>query len=214
MSVSSAPKGSRFVILAAMDGTAEGLEVAKYAADFAGRLSGVELHLLHCVSQLRADLQLSEVPAHMGDAKFVREGEEVLERATAETRHLFNGKLATHLTSGSPTREILQLANDLRADLIIVGTQDLRGPKRMLLGSVSEHVAKRARCPVVVVRKIRYAETEPEIEPPCEDCLAVQASSAGAQLWCERHSHHLRRIHTVHGANGPNVGGGSMFIRT
>lgn len=205
---------SRVVVLAAIDGTKDGLEVARYAADFANRTPGVELHLAHCVTQLRHDVSLSEIAAHSNEATFVREGDEALQSAHAECTERFAGPVTTHLTAGTPVREVLQLANDIQASLVIVGTHDLRGPKRLLLGSVSEQIAKKAQCPVLVVRPVGYVAAELEIEPPCPDCVATQTATNGAQLWCERHSHSHRRIHTVHRARPVNIGNGSMFIRT
>jgi len=35
-----------------------------------------------------------------------------------------------------------------------------------------------------------------KIEPPCPDCLQVQATTNRATLWCDRHSQHHSRAHT------------------
>lgn len=205
---------SRYVLLAAVDGTNEGLEVVRYAADFAQRAPGIEVHLMHCVTHLKNDITLSDVAAHTTEAKYVREGDEAIQAAHAEAERRFTGPITTHLTAGTPVREILQLANDIQASLIIVGTQDLKGAKRLLLGSVSEQIVKRAQCPVLVVRPNGYVASEIEIEPPCPDCVATQTASNGAHLWCDRHSRGHRRIHTVHASRAMNIGAGSMFIRT
>ena len=51
-----------------------------------------------------------------------------------------------------PVKRILNEARDWGADLIIVGSRDRRGFRRLLSGSVSEEVASRAHCSVKVVR--------------------------------------------------------------
>jgi nucleotide-binding universal stress UspA family protein len=54
---------------------------------------------------------------------------------------------------GSVTDLILSLAEARRVDLIVMGTHGLRGIDRLMLGSVTERVLRRARCPVLAVRK-------------------------------------------------------------
>lgn len=52
---------------------------------------------------------------------------------------------------GHPVEEILQLAKDTPADLIVMGTHGLTGLKRLLMGSVAEQVVRQALCPVETV---------------------------------------------------------------
>jgi len=56
------------------------------------------------------------------------------------------------LAIGKPHREILQVANDCRADLIVIGVRG-RGPVDLtLFGSTTNQVVRRAACPVLTVR--------------------------------------------------------------
>lgn len=55
--------------------------------------------------------------------------------------------------SGSPTGEILGMAASMPADIIVISTHGRTGLKHALLGSVTEHVVRRAPCPVLVVRE-------------------------------------------------------------
>jgi nucleotide-binding universal stress UspA family protein len=48
---------------------------------------------------------------------------------------------------------ILSAANEWHADLIVVGTHGRGNLAHMLLGSTSEEILKRAKCPVLLVRK-------------------------------------------------------------
>lgn len=61
-------------------------------------------------------------------------------------------KATTAVLSGKPKEVILEEAKKWNADLIVVGSHGRRGFKRFLLGSVSEAVAMKAHCSVVVVR--------------------------------------------------------------
>jgi len=53
---------------------------------------------------------------------------------------------------GEPRDAIIEVATNLPADLIVIGSQGRRGVSRLLLGSVAEGVVRRAPCPVLVVR--------------------------------------------------------------
>jgi len=55
------------------------------------------------------------------------------------------------LRAGDPRDEILALAADLPADLLVVGRHGRRLVARAVLGSVAEQVLGRARCPVLIV---------------------------------------------------------------
>jgi len=54
---------------------------------------------------------------------------------------------------GSAEECILDYATRQKADVIIMGSHGRRGLKRMILGSVAEHVIRRAPCPVLVVKE-------------------------------------------------------------
>ena len=55
--------------------------------------------------------------------------------------------------SGSPAFEIIEAANALPADVIVISTHGRTGMKPVLLGSVTENVVRHAPCPVLVVRE-------------------------------------------------------------
>ncbi len=57
-----------------------------------------------------------------------------------------------HLVDESPVAAILQLAEELHADLIVMGTRGLTGAKHVLLGSIAERTIRLAPCPVLSVK--------------------------------------------------------------
>ncbi len=61
----------------------------------------------------------------------------------------------------SPSEVILDYAEEIEADAIVMGTHGRRGPLRWFLGSVAEDVLRSAVCPVLVVRE----RQEPELAP-------------------------------------------------
>ena len=54
--------------------------------------------------------------------------------------------------AGVPWREIVHLAAEEHADMIVMGTQGRTGLEHLLLGSVAERVVRTAPCPVLTVR--------------------------------------------------------------
>ena len=54
---------------------------------------------------------------------------------------------------GRPDAEIVGLADELGAGLIVLGSRGLGPLRRVLMGSVSDSVVRHARCPVLVVRE-------------------------------------------------------------
>lgn len=60
----------------------------------------------------------------------------------------------THrLTMGDPAGEIVRIAEDEKAEMIVLGTHGRTGMTRLLMGSVAEAVVRRAPCPVLVYRE-------------------------------------------------------------
>jgi nucleotide-binding universal stress UspA family protein len=115
-------------------------------------------------------------------------------------------RVVAHFRRGSPAENIAQLASDLDADLVVVGSHGHRGLERLFLGSVAERVARLARCPVWIIRPKNHAKEDrvPEIEPPCADCVARREETGGAELWCKRHEerHYLSPHVYSYASNG------------
>jgi nucleotide-binding universal stress UspA family protein len=63
---------------------------------------------------------------------------------------------------GDPASEIVRIAEDDAAEMIVLGTHGRTGVTRLLMGSVAEAVVRRAPCPVLVYREIpaRLAKTK------------------------------------------------------
>jgi nucleotide-binding universal stress UspA family protein len=65
---------------------------------------------------------------------------------------------------GDAVEVILRVAQEVRADLIVMGTHGRTGLGRLLMGSVAELVVRKAGCPVLTV-KAPFPETAPEAQP-------------------------------------------------
>jgi|SRR5579884_3367262 nucleotide-binding universal stress UspA family protein len=63
---------------------------------------------------------------------------------------------------GFVPESILSYAQNLQADMIVMGTHGRRGLDRLVMGSVTESVLRKARCPVLAVRKPSHDFVTPE----------------------------------------------------
>ncbi len=193
------PKPPRTVILTAIDATTASQDAAAAAARFVA-LPGSEMHLLHVLTSVTGKPD----QAALDKARLLLEG-------TAQVFGM-SDRVVMHLAVGKPWREIVQLAADLRADLLVVGMQGRGAVGRMVLGSVAEQVVRNAGCAVHVARPKYYEQNGPEIEPPCADCAMKQEQTRGETLWCTRHA--SRHVHgKLHYELPQGFGAGSTFIR-
>ena len=58
----------------------------------------------------------------------------------------------SHFREGKPQEEIVACAEEIKADMIVMGSHGYRGLSRMVLGSVTEYVLRHSECPVVAVK--------------------------------------------------------------
>jgi nucleotide-binding universal stress UspA family protein len=149
-------------ILLATDGSEEAALAAKTAVDIAQK-TGSELHVVHARLMLpRAVYSDAGLPT--GGAVDAEEARERVMRwldGQVEQIEAEGGNVAqAYLRLGKPeegiitvAEEIVSLAEEIRAGLIVVGSRGLGGIRRALMGSVSDSVVRHAHCPVLVVRK-------------------------------------------------------------
>ena len=77
-----------------------------------------------------------------------KEGKELMNKTA---RHLGDAKISTFLPEGKPFDEILKIAEEWNAGIIVMGSHGHTGVKRLVLGSVAEHVLRHSKCPVFIV---------------------------------------------------------------
>jgi nucleotide-binding universal stress UspA family protein len=115
---------------------------------------GCELVLAHVLTEVPL---YGEGVLNIETARKVREGarrwaETTLEEWVGKARAEGLGARAA-LRTGVPHQEIVALARDERADLVVIGTTGRGGLNRALLGSVADRVVRLAPCPVLTVRE-------------------------------------------------------------
>jgi len=177
----------RSVILVAIDFSETSLRALKVSREIANNQRGAELHLAHVLAPIRGRLGFVQASNDTLEAMVaIERASEELEKLCAEAESGIEARVLGHVRVGEPAREIVQLASDIAADLVVVGTHGRTGIERALIGSVAEEVVRRAPSPVLTVKPKELAPWA-QIEPPCSDCLEVQRKSQGETLYCERH---------------------------
>jgi nucleotide-binding universal stress UspA family protein len=61
-------------------------------------------------------------------------------------------QIRTLVSVGRPEDKIIECANNLHADIIVMGSRGLKGISKLLMGSVSRKVSERVNCTVMIVR--------------------------------------------------------------
>jgi nucleotide-binding universal stress UspA family protein len=139
-------------ILLATDGSEEAQLAATTAADLAQKTNS-ELHLI----TVGPDYPLYELPEHPADFEDVlrknrREAKEMLEQQAKRIEEWGASVKETHLREGRAAEEIVELAEEIGAGLIVMGSRGHGRLRRALMGSVSDAVVRHAHCPVTIVR--------------------------------------------------------------
>lgn len=188
----------RSVILVAIDFSETSLRALRVARDIAKARPGAELHLAHVLAPLRGPLGLGQASTESLEAMAAIDKASLeLDALCEEAEPDASARVLGHVRIGEAAREIVQLASDIAADLVIVGTHGRTGIERVLIGSVAEEVVRRAPSPVLAVKPKKLAPWT-QIEPPCPDCVKIQRESQGEKLFCETHAESSRPQGRVH----------------
>jgi nucleotide-binding universal stress UspA family protein len=141
-------------IVVGTDGSDTASEAVSQATELA-KLSGATLQIISAfepVPQQRLREEAGEAPGDVQHAIGPREDvNAVLEAAAADAKQS-GVDIQTHAREGDPADAILDIAEEVNADLIVVGNKGMTGARRFLLGSVPNKVSHHAPCSVIIVR--------------------------------------------------------------
>lgn len=135
------------VIVVGIDGSGDSDAAVRFAADLARGLDAevVAVHALGLLDQLEPGGPRVPTQPHRDEIRDKVEGAWTRPLADAGVRH----RAALH--DGNPVDVVLDVADDVGADLVVVGSRGVGGSPIQLLGSTSTQVAQQARCPVAIV---------------------------------------------------------------
>lgn len=185
---------TRYVILAAVDFSEHAHAALASAKQLALKQPNSELHVVHVVPPPVGTV------AVVGSADMAATFTETLDRTRKELQEacteVANGlpdRVYGHVRTGRPSREIAEVAKQIGADVVVVGTHGRTGISRALLGSVAEEVVRHAPCDVLTIRP---KAAQPVIEAACAQCVAAQKAAGDPRARCETHQRRHGRPHT------------------
>lgn len=138
-----------FRITVGVDGSASSLEAVRWAAAEAAAQSG-KLRIVHAWLWPMMPVPLGPAPG-VAEGGFTAEAHRVLRDAAAAARDVASDlDVRTDLITGAA--QVILFHESTKADLLVLGNRGLGGFTGMLMGSVAIAMARRAACPVVIVR--------------------------------------------------------------
>ncbi|MCK6535943.1 MAG: universal stress protein [Polyangiaceae bacterium] len=195
-----------YVIVVGIDFSPIGNAALERAFELASAEADGEVHVIYVARGygplVHMDTGAELVTASMDEASQKLKGfveaqlAKFVEKRAAKNLGTFS-RAVTHIRLDAPAEEIAQLASDLEASLVVVGTHGRRGVRRLLLGSVAEGVVRLSPCATLVIRPPEAGPVA-QIEPPCPECVRVRQETKGEDLWCPRHHEHHGRRHVYH----------------
>lgn len=143
-------------ILIATDGTRYGEAAVQMLGNFS-LSAGDEIKIVNVVDlavPLAIDIYGGYLPDTTDLEKNARENaSKIVDDAASKLREMGRGVVvATEVLFGSPDGQIVETAEQMSADLIVLGSHGYKQWERLLLGSVSDSVVHHAHCSVLVVR--------------------------------------------------------------
>lgn len=141
-------------IVVGTDGSETAAEAVRTAIELA-KMTGARLEIVSAYEPVPEARLKEEGEGISGDVSHVVNPREdvqfVLDRASAEAKKA-KVEVVTHPREGDPADAILDVAEENKADVILVGNKGMTGARRFLLGSVPNKISHHAPCDVWIVR--------------------------------------------------------------
>lgn len=143
------------IILVPVDGSDQSRKALEFAADWALHHQHT-LHLLHVPEPPAGEEAMvlggASITLYSSRQELEAAGQTILESAESIVRELGIETVETSVEVGDPARKIIAKADEVEADMIVMGSRGLGNWKSLLVGSVSHKVMNMAPCTCVTVR--------------------------------------------------------------
>lgn len=132
----------------------------KVASDVASQC-GATLVIVNVVEPIVAPSDFTFGPLTTGELedRLVERSAQALKELSA-TLKLPEGAVESRVEHGRASAEIIRVAQEEGADLIVIGTHGYTGVAHVLLGSTAERVIRKAPCPVLTIRAADLSGTD------------------------------------------------------
>ena len=141
-------------IVVGTDGSDTAQKAVRAALDLAKQV-GATVELVSAyepVTNARLRREADQVPEDMQWMINAREEVDATLREAADEATAVGIEARIHARQGDPADAILDVAEEQKSDLIVVGNKGMTGAKRFLLGSVPNKVSHHAPCSVMIIR--------------------------------------------------------------
>ncbi|EMA48577.1 MULTISPECIES: universal stress protein [Halococcus] len=181
-------------ILVPTDGSEHAIRAAEHA-HYLARAFGATVHLISA-----ADIQTAGGMFNAGgvDSEFVTRIEAENEQAIETTEVVFDSDaIESAVLRGRPVNAILEYADNHDADMVAMGTHGRTGVSRYVAGSVTEHVVRRAPCPVLTTKVTERSNLVGDYEDVMVPTDGSDAASAAIEHGIEIAKRAGARVHAV-----------------
>ncbi|MBS8266523.1 universal stress protein [Mesobacillus boroniphilus] len=135
-------------ILLAADGSEHSIRAADHAIIIAKCQGDAKMEIVYAVD---GDSSKSDVLSNWNSADINDKRKERLKDIERKARES-GVKFEIKILHGEPGPTVVNYTNKNNFDLVVIGSRGLNGLQELMLGSVSHKVAKRANCPVMIVK--------------------------------------------------------------
>lgn len=185
-----------FKMVVALDASEYAEIVLEHAMDQAARHPMPELHFLVVAERSRTSAAEIERLRNWLTSTVVE--------GLASFQREQHWKTRVHIRDGKPVEEIVNLAAELQASLLVIG----RYGNHRWRKSLTDRVVDEAPCPTLVVGLTEHAV---EAHPQCPACVEVRAATDGERWFCDEHSADDRLRWSTLVSDSKSMMGGAML---
>ena len=135
------------VIVVGTDGSERADVAVRHALELAGLTSGT----VHAVHSIHTPVVVEDAHSMQAMMNEMRDHSDAIQQKLLEDAERRGVTVEFHSSMGEPANALVELAEKVNADLVVVGNRGMSGMKRFVLGSVPNKVSHHCPCSVLIV---------------------------------------------------------------